>query len=378
MNDITIVPISSSSELKKGVKFKLSLYKENPYFVPPLIFDEVRTLDSKRNPSFEVCDAQSFLAYRDGKIVGRVTAIIHRKANEIWNRKVVRFGYIDFIEDKEVSKMLLHTVEEWGKERGMTEIEGPLGFTDWDPEGMLIEGFNLIHTCSTLYNYPYYSQYLNELGYNVSASWKELQVTVTKELPDKFARIAKLVSARYHLRNVKFKTIKELLRNGYGEKVFDLLCRCYAPIYGFAPLTERQVQDFIKTYMVLVPPELVSLVIDEEEKLVAVGISMPSLSKGLQKAKGKLFPLGWWHLLRSLHFRNDVVEMLLIGVDPKYQSKGVNAMLFADLEPIYYKMGFKYAETNPELDTNSGVSSQWDYFPNRVVRRRNLFRKDIL
>lgn len=374
---ILIKKVSNKKDLKRFIRFNYELYKNNPYSVPDLYDDMVGTFSTEKNAAFEFCEADYFLAYKDDKLVGRVAAIINRRANETWNKKEVRFGWIDFVDDPEVSKALLDTVEAWGKERGMEAIVGPLGFTDMDAEGMLVEGFDQLSTMATIYNYPYYPQHMERLGFEKEADWVEYKLTVPDKLPEKFVRISEIILQKYNLKIRKLKR-SEIKEKNYGQKIFDLINEAYAPLYGYSKMTQGQINQYIKTYLPLIDLRMVSLVEDEAGELVAVGISMPSLSKALQKAKGKMLPFGWFHLLKALFVKKpNVLDLLLVGVKPEYQSKGVNALLFYDLVPTYQKMGFKYGESNPELELNKKVQAQWSAFKSVQHKRRRAFRKSI-
>lgn len=374
---IIIKKVTSPKELKTFIRFNYELYKNNPYSVPDLYDDMLNTFSPEKNAAFEFCEADYFLAYKDNKLVGRVAAIINRRANETWNKKEVRFGWIDFIDDLEVSKALLATVEEWGRQRGMEAIVGPLGFTDMDAEGMLVEGFDQLGTMATIYNYPYYPEHMEKLGYEKEADWVEFKLTVPDKLPEKFVRISEIILQKYNLK-IKKLSRKELKEKNYGQRIFDLINEAYAPLYGYSKMTQRQIDQYIKMYLPLIDLRMVSLVEDAEENLVAVGISMPSLSKALQKAKGKMLPFGWFHLLKALFIKKPkVLDLLLVGVKPEYQSKGVNALLFYDLVPVYQQMGFEYGESNPELELNKKVQAQWTAFESVQHKRRRAFKKNI-
>ena len=371
---VEIKKVSSRSELKKFIRFNYEFYKDNPYSVPELYQDVLNTFDKDKNPAFEFCEAQCFLALRDGNIVGRVAAIINRRANTKWNRKVVRFGWIDFIDDIEVSRSLLDSVKAWGKERGMNEIEGPLGFTDMDPEGMLIEGFDQLSTMATIYNHPYYPEHMEKLGLGKAADWVEWKIYIPDAIPDKHKRISDIIQRKYNLHIRKYTDKKEVIKTGVGRKIFELINEAYEPLFGFSKMTDRQIDDYVNQYIPVIDLRMVTVVENEDNELIAVGISMPSLSEALQKAKGKLFPFGWYHLLKALKWKHPkVLDLLLVGVRPDYQSKGVNALLFTDLIPIYQEMGFEYAESNPELEVNEKVQSQWQYFKTEQHKRRRCF-----
>lgn len=375
---VTIRKVTGKKELKQFIRFNYELYKDNKYAVPELYSDMVSTLSSEKNAAFEFCEAEYFLAYKDGRLAGRVAAILNKRANEAWGRKEVRFGWIDFIDDPEVSAALLAAVEQWGKERGMTHIQGPLGFTDFDPEGMLIEGFEELGTMSTLYNYPYYPQHLERLGYVKDADWVEFLITIPDEVPEKHRRISELIMKKYNLKIRKYSSSRQIVKD-YGQEIFDLMNEAYKELYGYSALSPRQIQQLIKVYLPVLDLRMVTLVTDADDRLVAVGVSMPSLSRALQKAKGKFFPFGWIHLLKALYMkrRSNILDLLLVAVKPEYQNKGVNALLFYDLIPIYRQLGFEYAESNPELEHNGKVQAQWDYFPTRLHKRRRAYVKPI-
>lgn len=375
---IIIKKVSSKKELKTFIRFNYELYKGNPYSVPDLYDDMLNTFSSKKNAAFEFCEAEYFLAYKDNKVVGRVAAIINNRANQTWDKKEVRFGWIDFIDDEEVSSALLKAVEDWGKQKGMDTITGPLGFTDMDAEGMLIEGFDQLGTMATIYNYPYYPQHMEKLGFEKDADWIEFKLYVPDQLPEKFVRISEIILQKYKLK-IKKLTRKEIKEKHYGQKIFDLINEAYAPLYGFSKMTQGQIDQYVNTYLPLLDLRMVSIVETEDGELVAAGISMASLSKALQKAKGRILPFGWFYLLKALFIkRPKVLDLLLVGVKPEYQSKGVNALLFYDLVPTFKKMGFVYGESNPELEENKKVQAQWSAFESVQHKRRRAFKKAII
>ena len=374
---VYVHPIAADSDqLHQYVQFGIDLYKGNDCYVPPLIFDEVGTLSPDVNPAFDFCDAQSFMAFRNGEPVGAITAIINKAYNDKTGEKLMRFGFVNFIDDAEVVDELFEAVEKWGRERGMTSIVGPMGFSDMDHEGMLIEGFDELGTMATIYNYPYYPKHMERMGYAKDVDWVEYRMTVPDAVPEKYARIADIVAKKYGLSVLKY-TSRSKIKKEYGRAIFELVNEAYANLYGFVPLTERQIDFYIKAYIDVLRLEDVCLVVDSDGKLVALGISMPSMSRALQKAHGKLFPFGWWHLLQAIQGKTDVVDLLLVAVKPEYQSRGVNALIFADLIPRYIKNGYKFAESNLELEGNESVQKQWEYFERRQHRRRRAYRKDL-
>lgn len=366
----------TKSNLRRFTQYQIDLYRGNAYYVPPLVSDDVNTLSPDINPAFDFCDAAYYMAYRDGVPVGRIAGIINRQVNERHGTKDARFGFVDFVDDPEVSKALMETVEKWAAEKGMTRLIGPLGFTDLDHEGTLVEGFEELSTMATIYNYPYYSDHFERLGYEKDSDWLEFQMTVPDHIPDKYDRIAEIVKKKFGLRVLKY-TSRSRIKKEYGRALFHLVNDAYDGLYQYSHLTDRQIDYYINIYLGLLDLDLVTLVVDKDDQLVGVGISMPSMSKALQKSRGKLFPFGWYHLLKGLKGKNDRVDLLLVAVKKDFQNKGVNALLFQDLIPYYQKRGFRLAESNPEMETNEKVQSQWDYFETRQHRRRRSYKKNL-
>lgn len=366
----------TKSSLKRFTQIQIDLYKGNPYYVPPLISDDVNTLLPSENPAFDFCEAAYFMAYRDGKPVGRIAGIINNQVNKDHGHNNARFGFIDFIDDEEVSAALMKAVEDWARSKGKDKLIGPLGFTDLDHEGMLVEGFDELSTMATIYNYPYYPQHLEKLGYEKESDWVEFLMTVPEAIPERYARVAEIVRKKFGFEVLKYKNRKQL-KADYGEALFHLINDAYAGLYEYSKLSDRQIQYYIDIYLGLLNLDLVTLIVDREKRLVGVGISMPSMSRALQKSGGRLFPFGWYHLLKGLKGKNDRVDLLLVAVKPEFQSKGVNALLFTDLIPHYQRLGYKYAESNPEMETNNKVQSQWELFENRQHRRRRSFAKNL-
>ena len=377
MSSVYVHPISpDSDQLHQYVEFGINLYKDNPCYVPPLIMDDVRTLTPESNPAFDFCEAQSFMAFRNGEPVGTITAIINHAYNEKTGKKQLRFGWLEFIDDKEVVDELFDAVQKWGRERGMEEITGPMGFSDLDHEGMLIEGFDEMGTMATIYNFPYYPRHMERMGFEKEVDWIEYRITIPDGIPEKHQRISDLVQRKYGL-SVKRYTSKKKIKDEYGRAIFELVNEAYADLYGFVPLTDRQIEHYINVYIDVLRLEDVSLVVDSEGTLVALGISMPSLSQALRKSHGRLFPFGWYHLLKAIKGHTDVVDLLLVAVKPEYQSKGVNALIFNDLIPRYIANGYKFAESNVELEGNESVQKQWEYFERRQHRRRRAWKKSL-
>ena len=363
-------------ELKRYVKFGIDLYRGNDCYVPPLIFEEIETLMPSKNPAFDFCEAQSFMALRDGVPAGRITAIINRVVNERTGKREARFGFVDFVDDAEVVDALFRAAEEWSRQRGMTEMVGPMGFTDMDHEGMLIDGFDELGTMATIYNYPYYPVHMERMGYKPDVDWVEYRMTVPDSVPDKYLRIASLVERKYGFKTLHY-TSRSRLKADYGRAIFDLINVAYDGLYGYSPLSDRQIDYYIDKYLGILRLDCISVVVDKDGKLVAFGISIPSFSRALQRSGGRLWPLGWYHLLKAIHGKNDVVDLMLVAVSPEYQNMGVNAMVFADLLPTYIKNGYKFAESNLELADNASVQLQWQYFERRQHRRRRAFRRDL-
>lgn len=372
---VEIQEVKTKKELKKFIRFGIDLYKDCEFAAPPLLMDDLLNLSKNTNPALEFCETAYFIALKDGKIAGRIAGIINPLANETWQQKNARFGWVDFIDDAEVSAALFQAAEKWAKSKGMTAIHGPLGFTDFDHEGTLIEGYDKLGTLATIYNYPYYPVHIEQNGYKKDIDWKEYLITVPEVFPEKYFRIAEIVKQKFNLTSVRFKSRKEVVNN-YAFKIFDLLNLCYSHLYGFTKLNEKQIHFYIKLYFSFFRLDTISIVVDEKDDVIALGIAMPSFSRALQKAKGKLLPLGWFYMLRSL-YKNNIIDLYLIAVHPDYQSKGVTSVIFADLMPNAAKNGYKFAESNPELETNTRMSSQWGSFEYVNHKKRRVYIKSI-
>lgn len=373
---IEIKEVTTKDDLKRFVQFYYDLYRGNDCAVPFLYSDEMATLRSDKNPSFACCEAKYFLAFKDGKVVGRVAAIINRRANERWNCHQVRFGWFDFIDDFEVSTALLKAVEDWGREKGMTEMAGPLGFIDTDREGMLVEGFDQLSTMYINYNYPYYPQHMERMGgFKKDNDYLEMKVKVPEVVPEKFSKLTEMVRKRYGLRVHKF-TRHELIEEGYGHQVFHLLNATYKDLYGFSELSDAQVDKLVNDYIKIADLNLVTAIMDGD-KMVGFGITFPSFSRAMQKTRdGRFLPFGWWHMLKILKWhKTPIVDLLLIGVLPEYRGKGANALIFDDLIRQFQAYGFEWAETGPQMETNEGVLSQWQYLEATNHRRHRCYRK---
>jgi GNAT superfamily N-acetyltransferase len=381
MSSVEIKTVTSKHDLKTFIEFHYDLYEGNEYDVPNLYSDEINTLSEDKNAAFEFCKSRYFLAYKDGKLCGRVAAIINERANEKWKCKTVRFGWIDFIDDIEVSTALMKAVEDYGHENGMTEMIGPLGFTDMDPEGMLTAGFDQLGTMPTIYNYPYYPKHIEQMpGFVVDNDYVEYKVFVPDKIPERYSKIAEMVMKRYNL-HIKKLTKHDVFEGGYGERIFALINDTYKDLYGYSQLSEKQIQQYVKMYFPMADLGLITLVEDwnADKKLVGIAITIPSLSRALQKChRGRLLPMGWWHVLRAIKYhKTKLVDLLLIGVLPEYRSRGVNSLMFYDLIPRYQKYGFLWGETQVEMATNDNVQSQWDIFKPVMHKQRCCYKKKI-
>ena len=382
MSKIEIRKVESKKDLETFISFHYDLYKGNAYDAPTLFSADLNTLSKDKNAAFDFCEAEYFLAYKDGRLAGRVAAIVNHKANRRWERQSVRFGWIDFVDDLEVSRALLKAVEDYGREKGMTEVIGPLGFTDFDPEGMLTEGFEELGTMATIYNYPYYPQHMEQLGgWEKDNDYVEFKVHVPKEVPEKMRKISEMIMKRYNL-HIRTLTKREIFDGGMGRKIFELINDTFKDLYGFSELTDKQIDQYVKQYLPFADLNLIPIVEDwttDDHKLVGVGITIPSLSRALQKCRrGSLWPFGWWHILRALKFHKaDIVDLEMIGVLEEYRSKGVNALMFYHLIPWYNRYGIKWGESQVEMESNAHVQGQWSYFDTELHKRRRCYKKMI-
>lgn len=373
--EIREIPMKRSA-VRRFVKFAIDLYEDNDCYVPALVMDEADTLMPDKNPALDFCEARYFMAYRDGRAVGRIAGIINSQVNKRTGEQVMRFGFADFIDDDEVVDALFDAVEAWAREKGMTKLLGPLGFTDMDREGVLTDGYDQLGTMATNYNHPYYVRQLERRAMTREAEWVEFKVMVPDAVPERYARLAEIVAKRSDVRCLSFASKKELVAR-YGHDLFRLVNEAYDELYGYSPLSERQIEHYLKMYVPIVRLENLSVVVDADDKLVGLGLVMPSLSRALIRSRGRLFPTGWYHLLRALKGKNDIVDLLLVAVKPEYQSKGVNALIFNQLIPTFIKCGYVWAETNPELVVNQRVQSQWQYFDYKLHRRRATYQKAL-
>lgn len=383
MSSIEIRKVENKKDLKKFIEYHYDLYKGHPYDAPNLYSDDYNTLSKDKNAAFDFCEAEYYMAFKDGKMVGRVAAIINHKANESWGRKSVRFGWIDFIDDPEVSDALLDKVAEYGRANGMEEIVGPLGFTDMDPEGMLYQGFEELGTMATSYNYPYYFDHMmKKEGWEKDNDYVEYKLYVPKDVPAKYARVGEMIEKRYNLHVKKLKRSEIFGEKKYGQKIFQVINQTFSGLYGYSELSQRQMDQYVNMYLPMADLNLVTLIEDwnkEDHPVVGVGISIPSLARALQKCRrGRLFPFGWFHVLRALKFhKTKIVDLLLVGILPEYRAKGANSLLFTDLIPWYQKYGFEWGETHVEMETNLNVQSQWGPLKPINHKRRRCFKKKL-
>lgn len=369
-----IQEVSTLRQLKRFVLFHYSLYRDNRYWVPPPYTDEVNSLRKDKNPAFDFCDAKYWIAEKDGKIVGRIAGIMNHRYNEKWNVKTARFGWFDFIDELEVSSALLDMVEQWARANGMASLHGPLGFTDMDGEGALVDGFEEVSTLGALYNYPYYPKHIEHAGYVKDADWIEYEVTMHGQLIEEIRRVAEIALKRNNLSVLRVKKAKELLP--YGKEIFQLLNSAYKDLYGFVELSDKQIDLYIKQYFGFILPEYVPVVLDSAGVIVAFGITMPSMSRAFQKAKGRILPFGIVHILLAMN-KTDRADLYLTGVRPDYQDKGVNSILICHMNKVFAKYKIQVVESNPEMETNSKVQAQWRFYGKRQHRRRRCYIKEL-
>ena len=373
---VIIKEVQSRKELRDFVRFPIRLYKDCPHYVPNLYLDEMHALTEK-NPMTRYSKTAKFLAYKDGELCGRVMAIINEIANRDWNHAEVRFGWMDFIADMEVSRSLIEAVVAFGKKHGMTQVSGPLGFTDFDNEGCVVEGFDDISSFMLKYNYPYYGKHFEALGMTKVNDWIEYRIYVPDQVPERVSRGAAIVAERYNL-HIRKITKRDVRKEQYGQKIFDLINRAYCKLFDFTVLPQEVIDSYVDTYLGLLDLRYVTLVENEEGKLIAVGITMPSLAHAVHKCRGYLFPFGWWHVIKSMYLKHEeALELMLIAVDPEYANKGVHSMLFNEIIPNIQQGGFKYGESNAEMETNNKVQNLWNLYQKDFKRRRRVFSKEI-
>ncbi|MEE1254145.1 MAG: N-acetyltransferase [Paludibacteraceae bacterium] len=374
---LEIKEITTRKELKQFIEFTNTLYRECEYYCPPLFFDEMNCFDKEKNPALEVCDYKLWMAYRDGKAVGRIAGVVNYKANEKWGYKNARFGWFDFIDDLEVSKALLDKVAEWGKEKGMTAINGPVGFTDFDHQGLLLEGYDYLAPMASLYNFPYYVKHFDAYGLTKDADWIEIQVYPPTCCPERLNRIAEIVKERSKVRVDKVKNARELVRK-YGIEYMDVIDIAYQKLYNFQPMTIKQKNYYKDMYFPILNFDFVTLVVNDKDEVVGVGVGMPDISEPLRKCGGHLFPFGWYHVLKALKAKQmDAFNFLLIAVRPDYQDKGINALFFQDQIPYINKYKIKRLETTAILETNTKNIANFTQFDHKMHKRRRAYIKQI-
>lgn len=371
---VSIHIVEGKRDLSKFIGFHYRLYKGNPYWVPPLRMDEYNAFHAKKNPAYEFCKVRQWLAYENGKIVGRIAGIIDLRYNETWGKKIAKFGWVDFIDDPHVVSSLYSTVEQWARSNDMDTIQGPMQFTDFDATGFLVEGYEELSTFGSGYNYPYYITHTEKNGYTKQVDYIEFQVKMQKEIPEKVKRLAQIVAQRHHLHMLRVKKAKELLP--YAHQVFDVINEAYSHLFGFVPLTPKQIDHYVKQYFSFIKPDYVPVVLNKENKVVGFGITMPSLSKALQRNNGRLYPFGFISLLKALH-NNRYADLYLTAVRPEMQNKGVNAMLIYEINKVYIQNKIEYVETNRELESNNKVQAQWRFYNARQHKRRRVYKKTL-
>jgi ribosomal protein S18 acetylase RimI-like enzyme len=377
MSDVVIRQVEGNKLMDEFIRVPRIIYQDCPQYVPDLDSDVRKLFDVRETPGLEFSDIQPFIAYRDGKLAGRVVGIVNRKANKRWETKNVRFSMIEFVDDMEVSRALLQAVEEWGRTHGMEMMQGPLGITDFDKEGMLVEDFDMIGSINTIYNPEYYHRHMEALGLEKEVDWLQVHIDIPQNVPARYARVAQYAREQIGLRLIKL-TNKQIFEEGYGKRVFDLLNEAYKPIFGFSALSPKQMDRFLNKYIKMVDKQLIPVILNDKDEMVGVAVSMGSLSKSMQKTHGRLLPFGWYHLVKALKWHHeDNAEMLLIAIRPDYQGLGVNAMFFDDLIPIFNKCGFKWAETGPQLEDNVRELTQWKPLHPKFVKRRRCYKKKI-
>ncbi|MCK5156422.1 MAG: N-acetyltransferase [Spirochaetales bacterium] len=373
---VEIKRVATKRDLRKFIMLPFKIYKGNTYWVPPIIMDEYNSLRKDKNPAFEYADAEYWLAYKDGKPAGRIAGILNPPAVKKWGVKNARFGWVEFIDDREVAKALFDTVESWAKKHGMEGVQGPMGFSDTDKEGMLIEGFDELGTLPMIYNHPYYPKFVESFGYKKDADWLEFEIFSPKAIPEKVLRVNDLVLKRSGLKIAQVKNRKELAAK-YGKQLFTVLEEAYEELYGTVPLTEKQVEALIKQYLGFVSLRYTKVIVDESDQLAAFAVTMPSLSRALQKAKGRIFPIGWIYLLQAMR-KPQGVDLYLIATRKKYQGRGLNALLMTEITRAGLEDGIKTAETSGELETNEKVQQLWRYYDHRQHKRRRAYVKSLI
>ena len=376
MEEVRVIKVTGSEQMNDFIQLPKKIYRNIPQYVPEFESDVRGLFDIKTNPGLEFSKIQPFVAYRGEEPVGRIVGIVNRKANKRWNLKNVRFSMIEFIDDYTVSRALIEAVEAWGMEFGMEKIHGPLGVTDFDKEGMLVEDFDLTGSMTAIYNPPYYPQHMEVLGFEKEVDWQQIRIDIPEEVPAKYARVAQYARETIGLRVVKHS--KKEIRGEYGQRAFRLFNQAYESIFGFSELSPKQVDNFLGKYVALIDTRMIPIIENDKGEIVGAAVTMGSLCEALKKSNGRLWPFGWYHLLKSLFLKREKnAEMLLIAIRPDYQGLGVNAMFFDDLIPLYNRMGIKWAETGPQLEDNVRELTQWKPLKPTFVKRRRCYVKPI-
>jgi len=371
---VEIKEVKTNKDLKKFILFPHSLYQKNKFWIPPLIKNEINTLQKDKNPAFDYCDARYWLAYKKNKIVGRIGGIYNKKFIKKWRLHYANFTRFDFIDDERVSGKLLEKAQEWALQKGAEGIHGPLGFTNFDQQAMLIKGFEELPTTASVYNYKYYPQHLEKFNFEKEIDYVEYKVKVPEKVPQKAEKLSRIVLRRFKLNLFKAESKKELLP--YAEQIFDVINKSYKDIFYSVELSQKQTEMFKKRYLSYINPDFVSLIMDQNKQLVGFAIIMPSLSKALKKAKGRLFPLGFIHVLKALKNPKEL-DLYLVGIIPEYQNKGVNAVFMTDLTKTAIQKGIEQVETNSELESNKKVQAFWKYYDARLHKRKRVFKKSL-
>ena len=369
---INVKEIHTREELNTFVEFPFTLYKDHPYWVPPIKKEELEVLDKTKNPVFKNAEAAFFLAYKDEKVVGRIAAMINWIEVDHLQKRKVRFGWFDTIDDVNVTKALLEAVRTFGHAHNMSFMEGPVGFSNLDKAGMLVEGYEEMNTMITHYNYPYYVEHMQQLGMEKLAQWVEYEIKISsfEDSPEKVRRFGEMILERYQLNVLHFTKTKQLLP--YVEQMFVLLEETYNKLQTFVPVQPYQIQHYKEKYFRYIHPEYIKCVADKNGKLVAFVIIMPSFTKALKKANGKMFPWGIFHVLKAQYF-NQRASFYLIGVHPEYQNKGVTAIIFNEIQKLFNKKGITVVETNPELEENDAIQNMWKNYEHRLHKKRATF-----
>ncbi|MFC5045883.1 GTP cyclohydrolase [Aquimarina hainanensis] len=371
---ITTKEITSKGDLTTFVKFPFEIYKNSPYYVPPIIKEELDAIDPLKNPVFKNAVAKYFLAYKNNKVVGRIAAIINWIEVKEQKKKKVRFGWLDMIDDIEVTKALLQEVIKFGVEHSLEFMEGPVGFSNMDKAGILIKGFEELNTMITWYNHPYYRTHLEQLGFEDAATWVEYRIKVPTKTKDKVVKFADIIKDRYNLKLITFKNSKAILP--YVNEMFDLLNKTYSSLQTFVPIQQYQIDMYKEKYIPYINPDFITCISDEKGKLIAFSIVMPSFSKALKKMKGKMFPFGFLHILKAQR-KNNTAAFYLIGIDPEYQNKGVTALIFKEMNETFIRKGIKIVETNPELEENKAIQALWNGYEHELHKMRRTYKKAL-